>query len=79
MKTDQKDGCRRGILQTITWSRRKKERKKERNKERKREREREKERERERKKERKMNNQCFIIEREEGIKEKESNKKVTFR
>ena len=39
MKTDQKDGCRRGILQTITWSRRKKERKKERERERKKERE----------------------------------------
>ena len=32
MKTDQKEGCQRGILQTITWSRRKKERKKERKK-----------------------------------------------
>ena len=35
MKTDQKEGCQRGILQTITWSRRKEERKKERKKERK--------------------------------------------
>ena len=77
MKTDQKEGCRRGILQTITWSRRKKERKRERERERKKERKRE--RKKERKKERKMNNQCFIIEREEGIKERESNKKVTFR